>query len=485
MYRQWFIIVLALFLPGSFARGHYLFTFEHGSINFLGPFEVWGYQIPSWYDLPDEERAFEAYVQPNVVYGINSLGFALHDPAKGAIFFRPDGQPRDQAALDKFTKLAEFFRYSMVGMIVNPFSTDRRAWLASPDAYRTAMQVVAKAIPEWHSTILVIGDPFSSEPWPAEAPLALNDPAVFAEMAGLIKQNHPKLLLAIPAASFPNADKNHWLYVSSSITDLTKQIQALSNLDPSAPAMRNVLAIPRARFFISPLEPASDRTALAAFMKHVEQTRLAVHLHEKSLAPDQEPARLSPEEETEGWQLLFDGQTLNGWTTLLQDAGGWIVHDGLLHCTGVHGPWLRTRQTFDDFILRIEFKIEPNGNSGVFLRAPLDGRASRFGMEIQISGKEPDSLNKHKSTGAIYAVLPPLGNTSNPPGQWNYAEITCRGSRVTMTINGQPAQNLDMNDVPELHNRLRRGVIGLQDHGNKVWFRNIRIKCLKADDHNP
>ena len=69
----------------------------------------------------------------------------------------------------------------------------------------------------------------------------------------------------------------------------------------------------------------ADQTAMDAFLKHVEQTRLAVRLPDPSSAPAQEPVRLSSEEEKEGWQLLFDGRSLNGWTTLLPDAGGWVV----------------------------------------------------------------------------------------------------------------------------------------------------------------
>lgn len=229
----------------------------------------------------------------------------------------------------------------------------------------------------------------------------------------------------------------------------------------------------------------ADQTAMDAFLKHVEQTRLAVRLPESSSAPAQELARLSPEEEKEGWRLLFDGRSLNGWTTLQPDAGGWGAQDGMLICTGQSGPWLRTREVFDDFILRVEFKIVPKGNSGIFLRAPLDGRASRFSMEMQIFGAQPEVPDKRNSTGAIYAVRAPLENAANPPGEWNQAEITCRGSHVTIRINDRLAQDFDMNDVPELKDRLRRGVIGLQDHGSQTWFRNIRLKRLNPRDPHP
>lgn len=464
------------------AEGSNLLRFADGSIRVLGTFDVWGYQIPSWPEWPDDDLAFDAQLRPKVVHGVNSIGFNLHDPAQGATFFRPDGEPVGKAAVEKFARMAGAMRYHIIAMFVNPFSSDPGAWLASPSAYRTAAKVAAKAVPEWHSTILVIGDPFSGRPWPSDAPIALNDPAVILEMAGLIKEAHADILLAVPASSFPAADKNHWLYVTGSVEALKRQLEVLSNPNPSSSAVGNILVIPKERFFMNASASVADQMAMDAFLKHVEQTRLAVRLPDPSSAPAQEPVCLSSEEEKEGWQLLFDGRSLNGWTTLLPDAGGWVVQDGLLHCTGQSGPWLRTRQAFDDFILRFEFKIEPNGNSGVFLRAPLDGRASRFSMEMQIFGKQPASPDKRDSTGAIYSVLAPMENTSNPPGEWNQAEITCRGSHVTIRINDRLAQDFDMNEIPELKNRLRRGRIGLQDHGNKAWFRNIRVITLS---HTP
>ena len=96
---------------------------------------------------------------------------------------------------------------------------------------------------------------------------------------------------------------------------------------------------------------------------------------------------------------------------------------------------------------------------------------------MQIRGVHRDKVNTD-TTGAIYAVRPPREDASNPPGEWNQVEIACRGSKVTITVNGRVVQDFDADAVPELKGRLRRGVIGLQDHGCQVWFRRIRIKEL-------
>jgi len=112
--------------------------------------------------------------------------------------------------------------------------------------------------------------------------------------------------------------------------------------------------------------------------------------------------------------------------------------------------------------------------------APLDARASQFGMEMQILGVT-GSGNPRDMTGAIYGALAPSEDAARPPGSWNEAEITCRGARVKIRINGQLVQDFDMDQVDELRERLRCGVVGLQDHGDEVWFRNVRIKTLEDD----
>ncbi len=195
------------------------------------------------------------------------------------------------------------------------------------------------------------------------------------------------------------------------------------------------------------------------------------------------PVSCTPQEEADGWQPLFDGRSLEGWTTLRTDWGAWHVRDGAIVCDGsTMGPWLRTRRRFESFVLRLEYRISEKGNSGVFVRAPLDGRASRFGFEVQIMGRRPDPLDDQYSTGAIYAALPPKEDASRPVGQWNELEVTCDGPMLQVRVNGRGVQDVDTRNVAVLKDRRRQGRIGLQDHGDKVWFRRIRIKELPRAD---
>lgn len=185
-----------------------------------------------------------------------------------------------------------------------------------------------------------------------------------------------------------------------------------------------------------------------------------------------------------GYKSLFNGRDLTGW--VIMDSPSWKAENGLIVCTGQGSGWLRSVKEYQDFILRLEFKISPKGNSGIFIRATEDGNPAFTGMEIQIMddhGKPPVK----NSTGALYAAAAPVANVSKPAGEWNEIEIACIGRRVKVTMNGQRlyAVNLDSaqlnSELPEdqkLTNRVPTGFIGLQNHGNLVEFRNIRIKDM-------
>ncbi len=189
-----------------------------------------------------------------------------------------------------------------------------------------------------------------------------------------------------------------------------------------------------------------------------------------------------------GWAEIFNGRDLTGW---IAKPGSWAVEDGALARKGGGDIW--TEQVYGDFILEVEFKLDPQTNSGIFFRTADINDCVQTGIEMQVLdsfGKsEPD---KH-DCGAIYDCLAPSKNAVNPPGQWNKAVLTCRGSRIQVELNGQAIIDMDLNqwtvagknpdgspnkfktaykDMP------RRGRIGFQDHGKPVWYRNVRIKRL-------
>jgi len=185
---------------------------------------------------------------------------------------------------------------------------------------------------------------------------------------------------------------------------------------------------------------------------------------------------LSKEEREEGFIALFNGRNFDGWT-ITGDPAGWTIENGEIRFARRGGGVIAFRNRYDDFILRLEFKISEGGNSGVFLRAPRACRSSKIGMESQIMGdfgREPTDT----STGAIYDVLAPRANWSKPAGEWNQLEIMVEGDRYQSVLNGEIAIQVNLGDHPELKYRLKEGFIGLQDHSDPVAFRKIRLKEL-------
>jgi hypothetical protein len=187
--------------------------------------------------------------------------------------------------------------------------------------------------------------------------------------------------------------------------------------------------------------------------------------------------RLSEAERNEGFVALSNGKDFAGWWYPF-DFNSFIVNaDGDFEMSKAGGKAILTRNRYANFTLRLEYKIAEGGNSGVFLRAPRAARQSKIGMEFQIHGDSGAPVS-NDMTGAIYLVVPPLVNGSNPPMTWNNLEITLNGSHIKATLNGQVVQDFDMDTVEELKYRLKDGFIGLQDHDHYVAFRNVRIKEL-------
>jgi hypothetical protein len=178
---------------------------------------------------------------------------------------------------------------------------------------------------------------------------------------------------------------------------------------------------------------------------------------------------------------LFNGTDLSGWEG--GDAAAelcWKVTDGELLCTGAKGPWLRSVDEFDDFSLRLDYKLQAGGNSGVFLRVGKDGthRDPGQGVEIQVLDDRAERYRKLKPyqyTGSVYAIAAAEQHVGRDPGQWNALEIDCRGARYKLTHNGITIVDVDAGEFPELANRRLAGFLGLQNHSEEVWYRNIRI----------
>lgn len=190
----------------------------------------------------------------------------------------------------------------------------------------------------------------------------------------------------------------------------------------------------------------------------------------------------------DGFKPLLNGTDLSGWYAKDGKLECWQFADGMLSCMAEGGGWLTTNKVYSDFVLRIEWRVPPEGNSGVGIRYPEDGDPAHVGMEIQILD---DSSANHKDikdmqhTGSIYYQVAAKPGAVKPAGQWNQYEITCCGPQVTVKLNGIVVVDANLDHYPTangeytpLKDRPRSGHIGVQSHGSRIDFRNLEIKEL-------
>ncbi|SDM57657.1 HEAT repeat [Catalinimonas alkaloidigena] len=205
--------------------------------------------------------------------------------------------------------------------------------------------------------------------------------------------------------------------------------------------------------------------------------------------PRQEPFELSAQEKKEGYKVLFDGTNMYAWTGNTQD---YVIEDGVMVVKPSEGSGgnLYTKEEYSDFVFRFEFKLTPGANNGLGIRTPLEGDAAYVGMELQILDNTADiykNLHEYQYHGSVYGVIPAKRGYLKPVGEWNEEEVTVKGTKIKIVLNGTTILDgdianarkngtLDHKDHPGLKND--KGHIGFLGHGSVVYFRNIRIKDL-------
>lgn len=207
---------------------------------------------------------------------------------------------------------------------------------------------------------------------------------------------------------------------------------------------------------------------------------------------------LTPKEKKEGWKLLFDGKSTNGWRTFKDNpADGWTVANGEL-VSKKDGVTKRadliTAEKYDNFELMFDWKILPGGNSGVMYRVTEDNGATyESGPEYSLIDDEgyPDKLNDVQKSGANYDVHAPSSFKANPVGEYNYSKLVVNNSHVEHWLNGEKVVEFELwspewelqkgkskwKDVNS-YAMSKTGHIAFQDHGGGVWFKNVKIRKL-------
>ncbi len=193
--------------------------------------------------------------------------------------------------------------------------------------------------------------------------------------------------------------------------------------------------------------------------------------------------QLSDAEKAEGFELIFNGENLDGWRG---DTKGYVVEDGIIMCKP--GGNLYLPKDYKNFIIRFDFMVPPNGNNGLGIRAEMGKDAAYHGMEIQILDDYADcyrNLKPYQYHGSIYGVVPVKRGFTKPAGEWNTEEVMADGGHIRVTVNGQVVTDADISTItetmdkrnhPGLHNES--GAIGFLGHGAKVMFKNVRVKEL-------
>lgn len=220
---------------------------------------------------------------------------------------------------------------------------------------------------------------------------------------------------------------------------------------------------------------------------------------------------LSDAEKADGWKLLFDGKTPTGWRNYGKDTfpDGWIVADGMIHCPGSGrgeaggkdmGDILYD-QKFSNFHLKLEWKISEGGNSGIFYLGQESDELDyiwKTAPEMQVldNEKHPDAKmgkDGNRQAGSLYDLIPANPQNAKAVGEWNQVEIMVYKGSVWHKMNGEKVVEYHLwtpewnemvanSKFPALNENwaevATEGFIGLQDHGDDVWYRNIKIKEL-------
>lgn len=218
-----------------------------------------------------------------------------------------------------------------------------------------------------------------------------------------------------------------------------------------------------------------------------------------AMAAAEEPNTLTDREKADGFKLIFDGKTLDGFRNFKKDDVNpkWVVRDGALTLTEKGGGNLVTTREYGDFEFRFEFKISPEGNSGVLWHSLETEKAPHTtGPEYQILDSFSKQAYQHEIgkgniSGALYDLIPAKPSDSRPAGEWNSGSIRIQGTSILLTLNGKESARVDTGSdswkellgkskfaKQPLFNSAPKGRIVLQDHGNQVAFRTLRIKEL-------
>ncbi|MBP89752.1 MAG: hypothetical protein CMJ64_24110 [Planctomycetaceae bacterium] len=209
----------------------------------------------------------------------------------------------------------------------------------------------------------------------------------------------------------------------------------------------------------------------------------------RDVPADEANALLRGNDDELGFSSIFNGKDLAGWTGAVEN---YEVRGGAIVCKEGKGGNLYTTEEYADFIVRLEFKLPPGGNNGLAIRYPGEGQSAYTGMtELQILDDDAEKyakLDARQYHGSAYGMVPAHRGYLRPTGEWNYQEVTVKGSTIKVELNGSVILNADLSqvteykdDAPHPGKELASGHFGFAGHNDPVMFRNVAVKRLESE----
>ena len=212
------------------------------------------------------------------------------------------------------------------------------------------------------------------------------------------------------------------------------------------------------------------------------------NLFVREIPPEEAGDILAGDDEAD-FEVVFNGEDFTGWAGPTEN---YIIEDGAIVCKPHKGGTIHTEREYGDFVVRLEFDLPPGGNNGLAIRYPGSGDTAYVGMcELQVLDSEHPkyaTLDARQYHGSVYGMVAAQRGFLRPAGQWNFQEVTVKGSTIKVELNGTVILDADLGQVKEfMGNRPHpgkdrvRGFFGLAGHSDSVRYRRIRIKRLETD----
>jgi hypothetical protein len=205
--------------------------------------------------------------------------------------------------------------------------------------------------------------------------------------------------------------------------------------------------------------------------------------------PSEEANEMLRKSHAKGFESVFNGMDFDGWAGPVDQ---YEVKDGAIVCKPKKGGTIFTKEEYDDFVARVEFKLPPGGNNGLAIRYPGQGDTAYVGMcEVQVlddTAKMYEKLDARQYNGSVYGIVAAKRGYLRPVGEWNFEQVTVKGSTIKVELNGSVIVDTDVSKITEYMAKSphpgkdrTKGHFGFAGHNDPVAFRNIQIKKLSSE----